>query len=94
MSLSLSEGALETIMRGGTVENPTMQILGSRKMGGDATSERYRLLLSDGRHLNSFAMLATQLNEKVISGELSDYTVVQINRHITSMINNSGKGEK
>ncbi|CAG2058102.1 unnamed protein product, partial [Timema podura] len=23
-----------------------------------------------------------------------DYTVVQINRHITSMINNSGKGEK
>nr|CAD7409853.1 unnamed protein product [Timema poppensis] len=81
-------------MRGGTVENPTMQILGSRKMGGDATSERYRLLLSDGRHLNSFAMLATQLNEKVISGELSDYTVVQINRHITSMINNSGKGEK
>nr|CAD7429216.1 unnamed protein product [Timema monikensis] len=94
MSLNLSEGALETIMRGGTVENPTMQILGSRKMGGDATSERYRLLLSDGRHLNSFAMLATQLNEKVISGELSDYTVVQINRHITSMINNSGKGEK
>ncbi|XP_063228748.1 replication protein A 70 kDa DNA-binding subunit [Bacillus rossius redtenbacheri] len=94
MSYKLTEGALATIMRGGNVENPVVQILGHKRMGAEGVGERFRLLVSDGRHLNSFAMLATQLNAKVTSGELEDFTVVQIRRHITSMINNTGKGEK
>nr|UBR27748.1 replication protein A1 [Locusta migratoria] len=90
----LTEGALATIMRGGTVEDPVMQILGSKRIAGAGSSERYRLLVSDGCHLNSFAMLATQLNDKLTSGELSDYSVVRMNRLITSMVNNGGRGEK
>jgi len=68
---------------------------GHKKIAGtNTTADRFRLLVSDGRHLNSFAMLATQLNDKVTSGELCDYTVIQITRYITSMVANADKGEK
>lgn len=68
---------------------------GHKKLAGtSAGSDRFRLLISDGRHLNSFAMLATQLNNQVTSGELCDFTVVQITRYITSMVTNSDKGER
>ena len=68
---------------------------GHKKIAGNSTAaDRFRLLVSDGRHLNSFAMLATQLNDKVTSGELCDYTVIQITRYITSMVANADKGEK
>lgn len=69
-------------------------VQGNKRIAGNAANERYRLLVSDGIHLNSFAMLATQLNEKVSSGELADYTIVRINRHIVSMVTNQGRGEK
>ncbi|XP_067000915.2 replication protein A 70 kDa DNA-binding subunit isoform X2 [Anabrus simplex] len=81
-------------MRGGNVENPVMQILGHKKIASGGANERYRVLVSDGCHLNSFAMLATQLNGKLQSGELGEYTVIQINRYITSLVNNTGKSDK
>lgn len=39
-------------------------------------------------------MLATQLNDKVVSGELSEHSIVRINRHVVSMVNNQGRGDK
>jgi len=62
--------------------------------GTNTTADRFCLLVSDGGHLNSSAILATQLNDKVTSGELCDYTVIQITRYITSMVVNADKGEK
>lgn len=95
MSLKLSEGAISVILAGGNVDEPIVQILGHKKLAGTtAGSDRFRLLISDGRHLNSFAMLATQLNNQVTSGELCNFTVVQITRYITSMVTNLDKGEK
>ena len=94
MAHELSEGALSTIMNGGQVESPIMQILGSKKISGAGDSERYRLLVSDGVHVNSFAMLATQLNDRIRNGDLADNTIVRIKRFITSVVPNSGKGEK
>ncbi|XP_071448452.1 replication protein A 70 kDa DNA-binding subunit [Hetaerina americana] len=94
MNVKLSEGSLATIMSGGTVENPIVQVLGSRKIVGNEASDRYRLLISDGVNVLSFAMLGTQLNEKVVSGELSNNTIIKINHHITSLVNNSAKGQK
>ncbi|XP_075216262.1 replication protein A 70 [Lycorma delicatula] len=91
---ALTEGAIQTIMSGGEVMSPVLQILGNKKITGSGPSDRYRLLISDGVHLNSFAMLATQLNDKVESGELTEYSIVRINRHIVSMVNNQGRGEK
>ncbi|KAL4707759.1 hypothetical protein ACJJTC_001705 [Scirpophaga incertulas] len=94
MSYNLSEGSLEVIMNGGHYDKPIMQVLGSKKIQGSGANERFRLLVSDGRHSHSFAMLATQLNDKLITGELSDYSVVQIDRFVTSLLKNTGKGEK
>lgn len=81
-------------MSGAVIENPIMQILGSKKVMGNGNCERYRLLISDGRYFHSFAMLATQLNGMLVAGELSDNTVVCIDRYITSVLNNTGKGDR
>ncbi|CAH2048570.1 unnamed protein product, partial [Iphiclides podalirius] len=94
MAYKLSEGSLEVIMNGGHYDKPIMQVLGSKKIQGSGANERFRLLVSDGKHSHSFAMLATQLNDKLITGELSDYSVVQIDRFVTSLLKNTGKGEK
>ncbi|KAG6456969.1 replication protein A 70 kDa DNA-binding subunit [Manduca sexta] len=94
MSYQLSEGSLEIIMNGGQYDKPIMQVLGSKKIQGSGANERFRLLVSDGKHSHSFAMLATQLHDKLITGELSDYSVVQIDRFITSLLKMTGKGEK
>lgn len=91
MTPQLTAGALQTIMTGGEVVQPVMQILGRKKLAGNAETERYRLLVSDGVHLNTYAMLATQLNDKLYSGELDDNTIVRIDRHIVSMLNNQQK---
>ncbi|GLH01762.1 Replication protein A subunit [Gryllus bimaculatus] len=91
--MKLSEGSLSAIMRGENIEDPILQILGNKKIVSAGANERYRLLVSDGCHLNSFAMLATQLNSRLATGELSDYSVVKIDRFITSLVN-SEKGNK
>lgn len=94
MAYKLTEGSLEVIMSGGHYEKPIMQVLGSKKIQGTGANDRFRLLVSDGKHSHSFAMLATQLNDKLITGELSDFSVIQIDRFITSVLKNNEKGEK
>lgn len=71
-----------------------MQVLGTKEIKGHQDKQRFRLLVSDGKNQISFAMLATQLNEKVISGELSNFTVIKIKKFITSMIKNSGQNDR
>ncbi|XP_055851551.1 replication protein A 70 kDa DNA-binding subunit [Episyrphus balteatus] len=89
----LSTGCMEMIMTGGDCEKPVLQILGTKKIsGGD--NERYRLLVSDGKYLNSFAMLATQLNDLYKEGNLVEYTIIRVDRYITSMVNKSDKVDK
>merc|ERR1711923_288093 len=75
----LTQGALLTICQGGTIENPNLQILSSKRIDG-SSSERYRLLISDGMYSNSYAMLTTQLNWMVAEKQLDDYCVVQVKR--------------
>lgn len=79
-------------MRGGDYPSPVMQVLGSKKINsGNPDKERYRILLSDGRHTISFAMLTTQSNDS--SGSLENFSVIRIDKFITSVINNAGKGD-
>ncbi|XP_014241853.1 replication protein A 70 kDa DNA-binding subunit [Cimex lectularius] len=94
MSYQLSEGAIRTIMNGGEYLNPVVQILGSKAIPAQSgATERYRLLISDGEYLNSFAMLATQLTPMLTSGQLSEYSVVKITNHVVSAVKND-KGSK
>ncbi|KAB0796289.1 hypothetical protein PPYR_10350 [Photinus pyralis] len=92
----LSEGSLRVIMSGGKVEDAIMQVLGTKRIasGSSSDKERYRLLLSDGKYLISFAMLTTQNNDKIVNGELSDNSIIKIKKYITSVINNVGKVNK
>lgn len=97
MSVSglLTKGCIADIMRGTELEKPVVQILGSKRIASSGEqSERYRLLISDGQNLYSFAMLATQLNEMHQNGQLAEYTVIRIERYITSVVNRNERGEK
>lgn len=90
--IPLTEGALDKIMAGDDIDNPIIQILGHKKLVGQNTGERYRLLVSDGKRVNSFTMLATQLNSKIT--ELTDFSICQVNRYAVSVVNNSGKQKR
>lgn len=90
----LTKGALKSIMNNGIVKDPVMQVLGVRKITAAGANERYRLLISDGLNVNSFAMLATQLNNMVTSGELSEFSILKIKRHVISNLTDRSKGSK
>lgn len=72
---------------------PIFQVLGSKRIAG-GQAERYRVLLSDGKYLQSFAMLSTQLNHLVTSGELSEFSIIKVNNHITSLVNKNDQDER
>ncbi|XP_025413456.1 replication protein A 70 kDa DNA-binding subunit isoform X1 [Sipha flava] len=90
----LTKGALKSMMNNIEVKDPVMQVLGVRKITAAGANERYRLLISDGHNLNSFAMLATQLNHMVSSGELTEFAILKIKRHIISNLTDRNKGSK
>ena len=46
-----------------------------------ASTERFRLLISDGLYSNSCAMLATQLNSLITDGQIDEYCVIRVNKH-------------
>lgn len=84
-------------MNGGQYENAVLQVLGSKKIvsATPGDKERYRLLLSDGKNLISSAMLSTQMITKISgTGEIPMFTVIKLNKHITSVINNAGNKNK
>lgn len=91
---TLTTGCMESILSGVDIDKPVVQILGSKKIPGPEGTDRLRLLVSDGKHLNSFAMLATQLNDLHAKGELDENTIVRLDRYCTSMVNKSEKGER
>ncbi|XP_077278680.1 replication protein A 70 [Temnothorax americanus] len=96
---NLTEGALERIMRGTDVEKPVLQILGYKKLprtvnkDGVAT-DRYRLLVSDGQRLNSFTMLATQLNNLITDEILTENAICRLLNYHLSSVNNGGKEKR
>lgn len=77
--MSLSQGALLKICQGGSVDNPVLQLLSFKRIAGHS-SERYRLLISDGMYSNSYAMMATQLNHMITDKVLDEYCVIRVGR--------------
>ncbi|XP_076667304.1 replication protein A 70 isoform X2 [Andrena cerasifolii] len=90
----LTEGSLDKIMNGIDVDKPVLQVLGHKKLASSSSGERYRLLVSDGKRINSFTMLATQLNSMITNNELTEFSICQINRYAISMVNNGGKQKR
>ncbi|CAL4100055.1 unnamed protein product [Meganyctiphanes norvegica] len=90
MANQLTRGAIAEIIEGGTPEAPVLQILSMKRIPS-GTQERHRLLVSDGQWSSSFAMLATQLNGKVASGEISQNCIIQMNRFVCNTVQDNKK---
>lgn len=94
MNYKLTEGAIQTIMSGGEVISPILQILGSKEISGQKPNVRYRILISDGVYFNSYAMLASHLTPMLTSGELVENSIVKVTNHVASIVKNPEKGDK
>lgn len=93
----LTEGALEKIMKGVDVDKPVFQMLGYKKLpnkDGTIGNDRYRLLVSDGKNMNSFTMLATQLNHLIENNILTEYAICKVSNYHLSSVNSGGKEKR
>ena len=56
-----------------------LQVLSHKKITASSVT-RFRLLISDGMYSNSYAMLATQLNDMIMEGRIPEYTIIRVNK--------------
>ncbi|KND02596.1 replication factor-a protein 1 (rpa1) [Spizellomyces punctatus DAOM BR117] len=87
MTLRLTKGALLSVSQAPpNVEGPNavLQVLQIKKTNLD----KYRLLLSDGDHYMT-AMLNTQFNDKVTSGEMRKGAIVRLTRYLCNDVANN-----
>lgn len=85
MPVSLTPNAIAAINGGDVNSKPLVQVLDIKLIGN--SQERYRFLISDAVATQQ-AMLATQLNDRVKSGEVRKGSVIQLIDYICSTIQN------
>ncbi|XP_076031483.1 replication protein A 70 isoform X2 [Oratosquilla oratoria] len=90
MAYTLTEGAIADINNGVQVPDPVLQILSLKPIPNNA-QERFRLLISDGVFSSSFAMLATQHNAKVHSGEIGSQCIIRMDRYVVNSVQDNKK---
>ncbi|XP_011874694.1 PREDICTED: replication protein A 70 kDa DNA-binding subunit-like isoform X2 [Vollenhovia emeryi] len=83
-------------MAGIDVEKPVLQVLSYKKLARTVNkdgvdTDRYRLLVSDGQKLNSFTMLATQLNNLITDSILTENAICRILNYHLSSVSNGGR---
>ncbi|XP_011405065.2 PREDICTED: replication protein A 70 kDa DNA-binding subunit-like [Amphimedon queenslandica] len=84
----LSGGAIKASMEGQAPPSPRLQILGIKGFTNDSRgggAQKYRIQVSDGIHCGA-GMLATQLNEKITSNEISKYCIVRVDKMLINSI--------
>lgn len=70
----------------------TNQVVNLKKMASaNAGSDRWRLVLSDGRHYAQ-SMLATQQNGMITSGELQELSIITLTDYIVNSVQNKRRG--
>lgn len=86
--VNLTKDAIAIVSSGEGDLKPVLQIADIRLVNTvQNTTERYRMLLSDGTHLQQ-AMLATQMNHIIKSGKLQKGSIVQLTEFICNLIQN------
>lgn len=68
---------------------PILQLLAFKRIVGE-NGARYRLLLSDGQYLNSFSVLATNLNHLIEDSKLIENAIFKITKHVTAIVYRNG----
>ena len=83
----LSRGAVRAVVNGSPDLHPVLQVIDVKKIGaanaGPTAADRYRLVLSDGENYQQ-AMLATQLNDLVLSGGVKKNTVIRVDECVAA----------
>ncbi|CAM8887162.1 unnamed protein product [Rhodiola kirilowii] len=85
MAVHLTSNAIAAINGGDVNSKPLLQVLDIKLIGN--AQERYRLLLSDAVS-SQHAMLATQLNDRVKTGQILKGSVVQLIDYMCSAVQN------
>ncbi|KAH7284321.1 hypothetical protein KP509_34G049100 [Ceratopteris richardii] len=86
MSISLTTNAIFALNGGEMNLKPVVQVLDVRQIGtGQSVQARYRLVLSDGCHAQQ-AMLATQLNAYINSGQVLKGSIIRLVEYICNTI--------
>ncbi|KAJ7560063.1 hypothetical protein O6H91_04G112300 [Diphasiastrum complanatum] len=86
--LSLTPNAIMALNSGNVDLRPVLQVLDIRQIStSQSVQERFRLVLSDGSYVQH-AMLATQLNEYVKTGQVKKGTLVQLQEYICNTVQN------
>ncbi|XP_059634770.1 replication protein A 70 kDa DNA-binding subunit A [Cornus florida] len=87
MPVNLTPDAISAINAGDVNSKPLVQVLDIKLIGNSNAQERYRFLLSDAV-FTEHAMLATQLNDRVKSGQVRKGSVIQLIDYICSTVQN------
>ncbi|KAJ8458785.1 hypothetical protein OPV22_031711 [Ensete ventricosum] len=89
-AVDLTRGAIAAISEGRVKDGvkPVVQVWEVKLVNThQSTTERYRMLLSDGAHMQQ-TMLATQMNGLVKLGALQKHSIVRLNEFICNVIQN------
>jgi len=84
--MHLTDGSIVDILNGGTPEKPILQVLNVKKISAPNATDRYRLLLSDGDHTYSHAMLAAQLNHLLENEEMKSLAVIEVTKYMCNTL--------
>ncbi|KAM4726414.1 replication protein A 70 kDa DNA-binding subunit-like [Anableps anableps] len=80
MTVKLTRGAVEALLKGSQVDNPVLQLLNIRQISNTTGPPRYRLMMSDGQHYLSSFLMATQLNHLAEENLLVPHCVCLLKR--------------
>ncbi|KAF2347637.1 Replication factor A protein 1 [Trinorchestia longiramus] len=88
MAVQLTDGAIAAIHKGEKPDDVVLQVMAVRKF---PTGDRCRLLVSDGVHRSGFAIMATQLNPLVTSGEVAQHAVIKVTKYFCNQVSDKKK---
>ncbi|KAL2096114.1 hypothetical protein ACEWY4_008262 [Coilia grayii] len=86
MDVVLSEGAIESLVKGQEVDSPVLQMVNIRKIDGGNGPARFRLMMSDGMYTMSSFMLSTQLNPLAEQNQLVPNCVCLLRKSVTNIL--------
>lgn len=90
----LTAGSWKSMMNNENINESIMQVLNIEMLTNCWGYERFRLLLSDGYNSYSYVMLASKLNNKVLTGKLVKFSIIWITDYIFSELCSSETSTK
>ncbi|XP_022175457.1 replication protein A 70 kDa DNA-binding subunit-like isoform X2 [Myzus persicae] len=81
MALELSIGSIEKLCNGTPVQRPIVQLMGFEAVQVKPDKTNYRLVLSDGIHMNSYFFLCGQLNDLIVKKQVKYATILRIDKY-------------